>query len=60
MLTYEELNQINDTIRHEASAGLLFLGRRISPLSSGSEYLQGCRACLVQRDTTMRADRVFA
>ena len=39
MLTYEELNQINDTIRHEASAGLLFLGRRISPLSSGSEYL---------------------
>jgi hypothetical protein len=39
MLTDEELNQINDTVRHEASASLLFLGRRISPLSSGSEYL---------------------
>jgi hypothetical protein len=38
MLTYEELNQINDTFHHEASAGLLFIGRRISALSSGSEY----------------------
>ena len=39
MLTNEELNQILNTVGHEASAGLLFLGRRISPLSSGSEYL---------------------
>ena len=60
MLSDEELDKILNTVGHKASAGLLFLGRRISPLSSRREYLQGCRACLVQRDATMRADRVFA
>ena len=59
MLIDEELNKILNTVGHEASAGLLFLGRRVSPLSSGGEYLQGCRARLVQRHTTMRADRVL-
>ena len=55
-----KLNQILNTVGHEASAGLLFLGRRISPFCSSGEYLQGCRACLMQGHTTMRADRVFA
>ena len=48
MLLDEELYQIHDPIYHQTSAGLLFLGRRISPLCSSGEYLQGCRTSLVQ------------
>src|SRR5687767_8037040 len=59
MHTDEELNQFIDTVGHQASAGLLFFGRRVSPFYTGGEYLQGCHACLMQRHTTMWADRVF-
>jgi hypothetical protein len=60
MLTDEKLDQVLDTISHQAAASLLFLRRRIPPFGSGGEYLQGRYTRLVQRDPTVWADCIFA
>jgi hypothetical protein len=60
MLTHKEFDQIIDTIGHEASASLLFLGRRIPPLCPSRKDFQSCRTSLMQCDATIRSDRVFA
>jgi hypothetical protein len=56
----EKLDQIFDTVSHKSAAGLLLLSRRVAPLGSSGEDLQGCCARLVQRDAALRPDRVFA
>jgi hypothetical protein len=60
MVRDEELDQILDTIDHQAAACLLALRRRIPPVCSCREYLQGYRTSLVQCDATVWPYRLFA
>src|SRR5262245_46689186 len=60
MLADEEFDQIIDTVRHESTTSLLLLRCRISSLCSSREDFYGCCTRLMQSDTTIWPDRVFA
>src|SRR6476661_2861235 len=60
MLSDKKLDQIIHTVDYESAAGVLLLSRRIFALCSCGEYFERSYACLVQRNATIRANRVLA
>src|SRR5438552_1519171 len=56
----EVFQQILDAVSHDSLFGLLLLGRRITPLELGCEYLLSSHPGLMKGDTPVRANRVFA
>src|SRR5262245_1245617 len=60
MLSDKTLYQIVHAVSNKSTASLLLLGSRIFTFCSSSKYLQRHYASLMQRDATIRPNRVFA
>src|SRR5262245_49616169 len=60
MLSDKTLYQIVHAVSNKSMASLLLLGSRIFTFCSSSKYLQRRYASLMQRDATIRPNRVFA